>query len=630
MKKSMAHLRSIIVRLCAILVVIALIIIPRNLWAQNPDIKISKGWEGDPPKLSSLIEFTKSESNLRIAVKRYIEDKASIKRRYEVLLSPVRHKRLREFHRAWQKRLKELDFDALNHEGQIDYIALSNQIKYDLEMIKLAELQAKQIAPLLPFGDKIRLLQENRHDRQRVDPKVAAATLDEIANQISSLTNLLISQGKKTDGIVVRNDISPINAWRATKQIQHLQGVLEDYNTFYDGYDPIYSWWVREPYARADAVLTNYVKAIEEYLVGIKPGRKTPIIGNPVLTDGLRAGLALHMIPYTPKELIDIGEKERDWIIKEFKKVSRDMGFGNDWKAALEYAKNQAPPPGEGPWPVFEIQEYTEEFVEKLDMITIPPITLEIWRLAMQTQERQKTNPFFTGGEQTRVSYPTDGMTHQDKLMSLRGNSPHLNFGSVQHELVPGHYMQGFMTRRFNAHRGELLRTPFWGEGWALYWEFHFLSKGLPRNNSDKVGMLFWRLHRANRIIFSLNYHLGNWSAEQAVDFLVDQGGFELANAEAEVRRSLMGTNAKPRSYTDFTLSYPPLYQVAYMIGALQFRSLYQELVESGKMSATEFHDAIILGGRMPVELVRARLTKQSLKRNYKTKWNFYKPSKAK
>ena len=630
MKKSMAHLRSIIVRLCAILVVIALIIIPRNLWAQNPDIKISKGWEGDPPKLSSLIEFTKSESNLRIAVKRYIEDKASIKRRYEVLLSPVRHKRLREFHRAWQKRLKELDFDALNHEGQIDYIALSNQIKYDLEMIKLAELQAKQIAPLLPFGDKIRLLQENRHDRQRVDPKVAAATLDEIANQISSLTNLLISQGKKTDGIVVRNDISPINAWRATKQIQHLQGVLEDYNTFYDGYDPIYSWWVREPYARADAVLTNYVKAIEEYLVGIKPGKKTPIIGNPVLTDGLRAGLALHMIPYTPKELIDIGEKERDWIIKEFKKVSRDMGFGNDWKAALEYAKNQAPPPGEGPWPVFEIQEYTEEFVEKLDMITIPPITLEIWRLAMQTQERQKTNPFFTGGEQTRVSYPTDGMTHQDKLMSLRGNSPHLNFGSVQHELVPGHYMQGFMTRRFNAHRGELLRTPFWGEGWALYWEFHFLSKGLPRNNSDKVGMLFWRLHRANRIIFSLNYHLGNWSAEQAVDFLVEQGGFELANAEAEVRRSLMGTNAKPRSYTDFTLNYPPLYQVGYMIGALQFRSLYQELVESGKMSATEFHDAIILGGRMPVELVRARLTKQSLKRNYKTKWNFYKPSKAK
>ena len=110
----------------------------------------------------------------------------------------------------------------------------------------------------------------------------------------------------------------------------------------------------------------------------------------------------------------------------------------------------------------------------------------------------------------------------------------------------------------------------------------------------------------------------------------MEQGGFELANAEAEVRRSLMGTNAKPRSYTDFTLNYPPLYQVGYMIGALQFRSLYQELVESGKMSATEFHDAIILGGSLPVELVRARLTNQTLTKDFKSNWHFYSPTKNK
>ena len=630
MNKIIYYQELVINRLRILSIIIILLIIPSDLLAQNSEINIPKGWEKDPPVLASLVDFTKSESNLRVAIIRYIEDKESINRRYEVLLSPVRHKRLRDFHLAWQKRLKELDFGTLNHEGQIDYIALSNQIKYDLEMLELADRQAKEIAPLLPFGDKIRLLQENRHDRKRVDPREAATILDEIANQVSRLTNSLISKGEETNGIVDRKDISSINAWRASKQIQHLQGVLKNFNTFYDGYDPIYTWWARKPYSHADLALTNYVKAIEEYLVGIKPGKKSPIIGSPVMAEGLSAGLALHMIPYSPKELIKIGEKERAWIIKEFKKVAKDMGFGNDWKAALEYAKNQAPPPGEGPWPVFEIQEYSEKFLEKLDMITVPLITLEIWRLAMQTQERQKTNPFFTGGEQTRVSYPTDGMAHKDKLMSLRGNSPHLNFGSVNHELVPGHYMQGFMTRRFNAHRGALQRTPFWGEGWAQYWEFHFLSKGLPRNDSDKVGMLFWRLHRANRIIFSLNYHLGNWTEDQAVDFLVDKGGFELANAEAEVRRSLMGTNARPSNYTDYTLSYPPLYQVGYLVGALQFRALYQELVESGKMNDKEFHDAIMLGGRLPVELVRARLTKQSLNRNYKTKWNFYNPTSLK
>ena len=92
----------------------------------------------------------------------------------------------------------------------------------------------------------------------------------------------------------------------------------------------------------------------------------------------------------------------------------------------------------------------------------------------------------------------------------------------------------------------------------------------------------------------------------------MEQGGFELANAEAEVRRSAMASR------------YPPLYQVGYMIGALQFRALYEELVELGKMSATEFHDAIILGGRLPVELVRARLTNQPLTRDFRSNWHFY------
>jgi len=615
MRKFIVHLRSIIVTLYPMLVLTVFLTMPGGLYAQNAEINIPKGWEQDPPVLSSLIDFTKSESNLRVAVKRYVEDKASIKRRYEVLFSPARHKRLRDFHRAWQKRLKELDFDALNHEGKIDYIALRNRIEYDLEMLKLAERRAVQMAPLIPFGDQIRLLQENRHDRKRVDPKTAAATLDGVAKQVISLTNTLIAEAKETDGVVVRSGVSSNTAWTAARQIEHLQSVLKDYNTFYDGYDPIYSWWAREPYSRVDPALKNYVAAIDEHLVGIKPEGKAPIIGDPVLADGLRADLGVHMIPYTPEELIAIGVKERDWIINQYKMVSRDMGYGNNWKAALEHAKNQALPPGEGPWPIFEIQEYTEDFVEKLDMITIPPLTLEIWRLAMQTPEKQIINPFFTGGEVTRVSYPTDGMTHQDKLMSLRGNSPHLNFGSVMHELVPGHYMQGFMTSRFNPHRGELMRTPFWGEGWAQYWEFHLLSRGLPRSNSDKVGMLFWRLHRANRIIFSLNYQLGNWTTEQAVDFLVEEGGFELANAEAEVRRSAMASR------------YPPLYQIGYMIGALQFRALYEELVESGKMNATEFHDAILLGGRLPVELVRARLTNQPLTRDFRSNWHFYSPT---
>lgn len=200
-------------------------------------------------------------------------------------------------------------------------------------------------------------------------------------------------------------------------------------------------------------------------------------------------------------------------------------------------------------------------------------------------------------------------MTHKDKRMSMRGNTPHFNFGTVQHELVPGHHMQSFMTQRFNAHRGELSRTPFWGEGWALYWEFVLLKTDFPRNDADRIGMLFWRLHRAARIVFSLNYHLNRWSPQEAIDFLVERVGHERANAEAEVRR---------------TTRDAPLYQIAYMTGALQFQALYEEIVTSGRMTDTEFHDAVMQGGRLPVELVRARLIGQPLSADFKSTWRFY------
>jgi uncharacterized protein (DUF885 family) len=93
------------------------------------------------------------------------------------------------------------------------------------------------------------------------------------------------------------------------------------------------------------------------------------------------------------------------------------------------------------------------------------------------------------------------------------------------------------------------------------------------------------------------------------VDFLVERVGHERANAEAEVRR---------------TTQAPPLYQAAYLLGGLQLRALHRDLVGGGRMSGTEFHDAILIGGPMPIELVRARLTRQKLTRDFQSSWRFY------
>ena len=51
-----------------------------------------------------------------------------------------------------------------------------------------------------------------------------------------------------------------------------------------------------------------------------------------------------------------------------------------------------------------------------------------------------------------------------------------------------------------------------------------------------------------------------------------------------------------------------PLYQAAYMLGGLQFRGLRAELVDSGRMTDRQFHDAVLHEGNMPVVMVRALL----------------------
>src|SRR6185295_19325244 len=136
--------------------------------------------------------------------------------------------------------------------------------------------------------------------------------------------------------------------------------------------------------------------------------------------------------------------------------------------------------------------------------------------------------------------YPTDGMTHEQKEMSMRGHNRHFSRATVHHELIPGHHLQQFMTSRYMAHR-RLFSTPFWTEGWALYWEMVLWDQGFPKSPEDRVGMLFWRMHRCARIRFSLGFHLGTLTPEQCIDMLVNEVGHERDNAAAEVRRSFNG-----------------------------------------------------------------------------------------
>jgi uncharacterized protein (DUF885 family) len=565
------------------------------------------------PPVSALTGATTSE--LRDAVDRYGADRAALLRRYDAPLSAARRQRLGDFYGGWDTRLRELPFDALTAESRIDHVLLRNEIMYQRSLLEREERMAAEMATLLPFGATIVNLQETRRELQPVDARAVADALASLAAQIDA-TRLAVeaglsgrAQGAPTPASAAQIRTTPIIAFRAAAATNDLKQTLQRWHRFYAGYDPLFTWWAAEPYKRADAALDAYMKSLRERAVGIRPGEEEPIIGDPIGADGLRADLRYEMIPYSAAELVRIAEREFAWCEAEMKRAARDMGFGDDWKAALEKVKTLHVEPGQQTELTRQLAEEAVAFIEARDLVTVPPLAKEVWRMEMLSPQQQRTAPFFLGGEVVQVAFPTDEMTHEDKMMAMRGNNVHFSRAVVHHELIPGHHLQQYMTSRYNPHR-RTFSTPFWTEGWALYWEMLLWDLGFPQTPEDRVGMLFWRMHRAARIIFSLNVHLEAMTPDEAIDFLVDRVGHERANATAEVRRSLVGT-------------YPPLYQAAYMVGGLQFRALHRELVESGRMSNREFHDRILQGGNMPVEMVRARLLNLPLAEDHVPQWRF-------
>ncbi len=555
------------------------------------------------PALAALVAAPASE--LREVVHRYTVDRAALGRRHSVDYSPARRERLRAFFAGWRARLAELEFDRLGLEGRVDYVLLDNTLRHELALLDREAALYEEVRRLLPFAERLMALEEARRRVDSIDARATAAQLAALPAEIAGLRSAAESAlaGKRPGGV------SRIVALRAAGALAELDRQLERWFRHYAGYDPLFTWWVGEPYRAADKAVDDYVKFLRERIVGYKEGEDEPIVGDPIGAAGMREDLRHEMMPYTPEELVAIAEWEFAWCEAELVRAARDMGLGDDWRAALERVKTRHVAPGSQPFLVRDLAREAVAFLRERDLVTIPPLAEEVWRLEMLSPEAQKVSPFFLGGEVIRVAFPTDAMAYDDRQMSLRGNNVHFARATVHHELIPGHHLQGFMSDRYHHHR-EAFRTPFWHEGGALYWEMLLWDLGFPRTPEDRIGMLFWRSHRAARIIFSLNFHLGKMTPQQAVEFLVDRVGHERANAEAEVRRSFNG-------------SYSPLYQAAYMLGGLQLRALARELVDGGRMSAKAFHDAVLAGGPMPIELVRARLTGQALTRDHAASWRF-------
>jgi len=515
--------------------------------------------------------------------------------------TPERRRRLLDLIGGYEKKMEQADFNKMNINGKTDYVLFKRDLDDEKYKLQQEDKVYQQASQYLGFSDKIYALEKPRRRGIAVNGEEVAKELNNICKDIKAAIDKL----KTGDSIEKKpGDMS-------VASIRGLQNILRDYFNFYNGYDPLFTWWVPKTYTETDSLLSAYSASLRKRTKEVRTQKDdgSGIVGNPIGDEELTRLLKLEFIPYTAEDLVRIANKEFAWCDAELLKASRDMGFGDNWKAALEKVKNTYVPPGKQPEAMYDLYKQSVDFLKKNDLLTIPPLSEEDWGMYMMSPERQRVSPFFLGGQSLIISYPTNTMSYEDKMMSMRGNNPNFSRATVHHELLAGHHLQGYMNNRHKVYRD--FGTPFWIEGNALYWELLLWDMKFPRTPEERIGMLFWRMHRCARIIFSLNYHLGKWTPQQCIDFLVDRVGHERANAEGEVRRS-------------FTGGYGPLYQLAYMIGGLQFMALKREVVDTKKMTYKQYHDAILNENNMPIEMLRAIITNQPLTREYKTSWRFY------
>lgn len=554
--------------------------------------------------LSTILRFnalsqTAGASEMYPVITRYFEDQGALQRKYRLVYSDEYYNRMTRFYQLWQEGIDTLDYASLSVQGKVDFVLLRNEMESKAYFLEIDQHDFNKISFVLQGLDSLyAFVTSSRTGKVPNYPSLSAS--------FSEISILLDTRVKDMKGKPFENWIQ---ADKAKEAVQSLARNVSKAYEFYFGYDPVFNWWMEKPHNQLQDDLKSYAEFLaKNYDSASQKDDGSGIIGKPLGKRAILRDLKFSFIPYSPEKMIEAAEEQFSYCESEMLKASDELGFGKDWRAAMEHVKNTYVPPGQQPQMIADLAQEAIDFLEERDLITIPELSKETWRMEMMSAERQLINPFFTGGEVISISYPTHEMTHDQKMMSMRGNNPNFSNATVHHELIPGHHLQQFMNSRHKSYRRRFW-SPFWVEGWALYWEINLWNKGFAETPEERIGMLFWRMHRCARIIFSLSYHLEKMTPQECIDLLVDRVGHEYANAEAEVRRS-------------FTAGYEPLYQIAYMIGGLQFFALQKEMVNRG-WTEKQYHDAALKEGPIPVEMLRALMRGDAIEKDYETQWDF-------
>ncbi|MFT7485598.1 MAG: hypothetical protein ACI9F9_001448, partial [Candidatus Paceibacteria bacterium] len=119
--------------------------------------------------------------NMRDQLARYFTDRNALQSFYSLQRSPIRTDRLEALDNLWAKALDELDYEALDTAGQIDFHLLQSGIEFQRAKREQLRKEMSAAEQELPFRTLIFELELTRWQVGECAPEDAARDLSRIA-----------------------------------------------------------------------------------------------------------------------------------------------------------------------------------------------------------------------------------------------------------------------------------------------------------------------------------------------------------------------------------------------------------------------------------------------------------------
>ena len=292
----------------------------------------------------------------------------------------------------------------------------------------------------------------------------------------------------------------------------------------------------------------------------------------------------------TPDEIHQLGLREMDRIGAEMLVIAHQLGFSDLASCDASLRKNPKYIPTSAEQILDDYRKYIGQMQTKLPQLFtyIPgsPVTVEAippFQSAASTHYQRGTAD---GKRPGRVVVATSDFSHRILIDDE---------ATAYHEGIPGHHMQISVAQRMTdvPKFRQIYGNGAYVEGWALYAEQLGKEVGFYQDPVSDWARLASERFRAVRLVVDTGIHSKGWTRDQVVDFF---------------RKSATLDEPEIQTETDRYIAWPAQ-ALSYKIGQLKFVELRERARKQlgAKFDIRTFHDEMLNGGALPLDLLDAR-----------------------